>query len=99
MLQHGVVLPFLVLVAVANSGAASGLEMDEQDQAANSEDIVVERKKEPDNLDEVVCKTEKVVGSRLSRQKRCQTKRQWQAERSANRQDLEKAQSARWKSN
>jgi hypothetical protein len=61
--------------------------------------IVVEGEKEDPDADKVVCKTERVLGSRLSTTKRCQTRRQWKAEQAANRQDVERVQNGRWKSN
>ncbi len=48
--------------------------------------------------DKVICKREKVVGSRLTAKKVCQTAAQWERQRREDQQMAEKVQGARWKS-
>ena len=49
-------------------------------------------------LNKVVCRCVEAIGTRLSAKKVCRTQAQWDAEASANRQDLERSQTQRWKS-
>jgi len=49
-------------------------------------------------LNKVVCRRVEAIGTRLSSKKVCRTQAQWDAEASANRQDLERSQTQRWKS-
>lgn len=46
----------------------------------------------------VVCRRIETIGTRLAAKRRCQTAAQWDAEAAANRQDLERSQTQRWKS-
>lgn len=46
----------------------------------------------------VVCRRVEAIGTRLSSKKVCRTQAQWDAEANANRQDLERGQTQRWKS-
>jgi len=46
----------------------------------------------------VVCRRVEAIGTRLSSKKVCRTKGEWDAEAAANRQDLERSQTQRWKS-
>lgn len=57
-------------------------------------------KVEPDEgaLNKVVCRRVEAIGTRLSSKKVCRTQAQWDTEASANRQDLERSQTQRWKS-
>lgn len=48
--------------------------------------------------DKIICKREKVVGSRLAAKKICQTAAQWERQRREEQQLVEKVQSSRWKS-
>lgn len=68
-------------------------------EGANDGTIVVEGEHDDPSLDKVVCKTSKVIGSRLSQTKQCKTKRQWQAEKAQSRQQIEKAQNYKWSNN
>ncbi|QKG70193.1 hypothetical protein [Erythrobacter mangrovi] len=63
--------------------------------AAVDKEIVVEGEKEDSKLDKVVCRTERIVGSRLATAKRCQTRRQWAADRAQDRRDIERIQNSR----
>lgn len=45
-----------------------------------------------------VCRKIETVGSRLSSKRVCQTAAQWDAQEAANRQDIERSQTQRWKS-
>ena len=74
---------------------AAGSDASSSDPAG---DIVVQGQQDDPALDKIICKTEKVVGSRLNSAKRCQSRRQWIAERASNRRDVEKVQTQRWKS-
>lgn len=49
-------------------------------------------------LNKVVCRRVEAIGTRLSSKKVCRTQAQWDAEATANRQDLERSQTQRWKS-
>ena len=49
-------------------------------------------------MNKVVCRRVAAIGTRLSAKKVCRTKAQWDAEAAANRQDLERSQTQRWKS-
>ncbi|RJX68057.1 hypothetical protein D6858_09020 [Tsuneonella suprasediminis] len=48
---------------------------------------------------EVVCVRQQEVGSRLKAQKVCKTRAEWDAQKREQRQAVDKAQAARWKSN
>lgn len=51
-----------------------------------------------DQLNKVVCRRVEVIGTRLSAKKVCRTQAQWDADAATNRQDLERSQTQRWKS-
>lgn len=51
-----------------------------------------------DQLNKVVCRRVEAIGTRLSAKKVCRTQAQWDADAAANRQDLERSQTQRWKS-
>ncbi|QPC99331.1 hypothetical protein [Qipengyuania soli] len=68
-------------------------------EEATAKSIIVEGQQEDPQQDKIVCKTVKVIGSRVNTGKECKSRRQWTAEKAQNRQDLEKIQSSRWKSN
>lgn len=91
------VFPVLAAFALSSPGFAQETSAPAADTPAAA-DIVVDGEKEDPQADKVICKTERTVGSRLNTTKRCLTRRQWEAERAANRQDIERVQSARWKS-
>jgi len=92
------ILVFPVLAAFALSSPSfaqeAGAPAAETPAATN---IVVDGEKEDPKAEKVICKTERVVGSRLNSTKRCQTRQQWEAEQALNRRDLERVQSARVK--
>ena len=67
--------------------------------SVKDENIVVEGEKEDPSLDKVICKTIKTTGSRLSQDRECKTKRQWEAGKAENRQQIEKAQNYKWTNN
>jgi hypothetical protein len=75
-------LAFSVPAQADNSGAA-------QPPAAKAED---------DGQNKVVCRRVEAIGTRLSAKKVCRTKGEWDADAAANRQDLERSQTQRWKS-
>ena len=47
----------------------------------------------------MVCKKSQVTGSRLGKKKICMTAAQWEVQRQADREALERSQSGRWKGN
>lgn len=47
----------------------------------------------------VVCRRVEAIGTRLASRRVCRTKAQWDAEAAANRQDLDRSQTQRWKDN
>lgn len=55
-------------------------------------------KTEDDGQNKVVCRRVESIGTRLAAKKICRTKGEWDAEASSNRQDLERSQTQRWKS-
>ena len=57
-----------------------------------------ETKAQEDGQNKVVCRRVEAIGTRLSSKKVCRTQAQWDAEAAANRQDLERSQTQRWKS-
>ncbi|MBN8501197.1 MAG: hypothetical protein J0M19_08620 [Sphingomonadales bacterium] len=56
-------------------------------------------KAEEQGQNKVVCRRVEAIGTRLSSKKVCRTKGEWDADAAANRQDLERSQTQRWKSN
>ena len=48
-------------------------------------------------VDKVICKREKVLGSRVAAKKVCQTAAEWERQRRDSQQAAEKIQSSRWK--
>lgn len=68
--------------------------------AENSEPVPAAPAKASDGeLNKVICRRVESIGTRLSSKKVCRTQAQWDAEAAANRQDLERSQTQRWKSN
>lgn len=55
-------------------------------------------KAQDDVQNKVVCRRVEAIGTRLSSKKVCRTQGQWDAEAAAARQDLERSQTQRWKS-
>ncbi len=53
---------------------------------------------EEGETNKVVCRRVESIGTRLGSKKVCRTKAQWDSEAAANRQDLERSQTQRWKS-
>ncbi|KKC25506.1 hypothetical protein [Sphingomonas sp. SRS2] len=56
-------------------------------------------KKEAQDPDRLICKSEEIVGSRLAKQKRCLTKAQWAEDRRIQKMAIDRAQTARYKNN
>ncbi len=50
------------------------------------------------DTNKVVCRRVEAIGTRLASKRVCRTKGEWDAEAAANRQDLERSQTQRWKS-
>jgi hypothetical protein len=63
------------------------------DQAAATSD-----KDPPEGSYKVVCRRLQAIGTRLASKRVCRTKAEWDADAAANRQDLERSQTQRWKS-
>lgn len=63
------------------------------DQAAATAD-----KDLPEGSYKVVCRRIQAIGTRLASKRVCRTKAEWDADAAANRQDLERSQTQRWKS-
>ena len=53
-------------------------------------------KTETSDPNKVVCHRVEAIGTRLAAKRVCRTKSEWDAEQSANRQDLEHTQTQRW---
>ncbi|MET0377251.1 MAG: hypothetical protein ABW128_23705 [Rhizorhabdus sp.] len=56
-------------------------------------------KKDKDDPDRLICRSEEVTGSRLVKQKRCLTKAQWAEDRRIQKLAIDKAQTTRYKNN
>lgn len=68
--------------------------------AENSEPVPAAPAKASDGeMNKIVCRRVESIGTRLSSKKVCRTQAQWDTEAAANRQDLERSQTQRWKSN
>ncbi len=52
-----------------------------------------------EGADKVICRREKVLGSRITAKKVCQTAAEWERQRREDQQMAEKVQGARWKGN
>jgi hypothetical protein len=70
--------------------ALAGTSGDNPAPAAKAEDEGQQNK--------VVCRRVEAIGTRLASKRVCRTKAEWDAEAAANRQDLERSQTQRWKS-
>jgi hypothetical protein len=66
---------------------------------SGSKDAVIEGNNSDDPLNQMECRKETVLGSRLASRKRCMTKGQWMAEEQASRQSVERVQASRIKNN
>jgi len=80
---------FAAICLVASSPALS-------DPAAS--DAAAAAKTGDEGQNKVVCRRVDSIGTRLSSKRVCRTKAEWAAEAAANRQDLERSQTQRWKS-
>ena len=56
-------------------------------------------KKDAQNPDRLICKSEEAIGSRLVKQKRCLTKAQWDEDRRIQKMSIDRAQTTRYKNN
>ena len=54
-------------------------------------------KSQDEGQNRVICRRIEAIGTRLSSKRVCRTKAEWDAEAAANRQDLERSQTQRWK--
>jgi hypothetical protein len=79
-------LAYLALIATA--GLSVAVHAEEADKAADK-----------NNPDKLICRSEAQTGSRLSKNKRCMTKAQWDEDRRQNRMQLEQNQANRFKNN
>jgi hypothetical protein len=76
---------FVLLVA----GAAAPISAAEADSP---------QKVEAEMTTKVICRRMQAIGTRLASKRVCRTKADWDAEAAANRLDLERSQTQRWKS-
>lgn len=83
--------PFFALALVALAAPAALAQ-------APAPDAPPAAKADEGELNKVVCRRVESIGTRLSAKKVCRTKAQWDSEAAANRQDLERSQTQRWKS-
>ena len=67
-------------------------------QTNGSTQTAQEEKSEDSSASKVICKRENSTGSRLRSTRVCRTAAEWEQIRQAQRQEVEKAQTARWKS-
>lgn len=82
------------------SGALALLALSAPAYAGNSSDTPAPQTKvEDDGQNKVVCRRVEAIGTRLSSKKVCRTKGEWDAEAAANRQNLERSQTQRYKDN
>ncbi len=79
--------------AAATTAAATG------NSATNEAEIDLAKKDEKNDPNRMVCVREKVTGSRVRTAKTCMTAAQWAQAKVDARQQVDKIQSARWKSN
>lgn len=66
--------------------------------AKSSEPATASAQADVGDNNKMVCRRVEAIGTRLGSKKVCRTKAQWDAEAAANRQDLERSQTQRWKS-
>ncbi len=66
---------------------------------ASSDTPAPQTKVEDDGQNKIVCRRVEAIGTRLSSKKVCRTKGEWDAEAAANRQNLERSQTQRYKDN
>lgn len=86
MFKSFVVAGSLVLLAAGATASASAEEADPT------------QKVEAESTTKIVCRRVQTIGTRLASKRVCRTKADWDAEAAANRQDLERSQTQRWKS-
>ena len=79
----------LALVALSAPAFANG----------NGDTPAPQTKVEDDGQNKVVCRRVEAIGTRLSSKRVCRTKGEWDAEAAANRQNLERSQTQRYKDN
>lgn len=88
MLKTMIAAGSLALIALAAPAAASNA----------GENPAPAAKAEEEGQNKVVCRRVEAIGTRLSSKRVCRTKGEWDADAAANRQDLERSQTQRWKS-
>lgn len=89
--MHKTLLTAAALAAIAiGAPAAAGTSGDNAAPAAKTSSEA--------DTNKVVCRRVEAIGTRLSSKRVCRTKGEWDAEAAANRQDLERSQTQRWKS-
>lgn len=79
----------------AVSGAYAGVPADPVAQSGTGGDKAVAE----EGPNKIICKRERVSGSRLAAKKVCQTAAEWERQRREDQQAAEKVQTGRWKSN
>lgn len=83
-------------LAIATSAAAQTTTGDKSHDGDKASIVVKGKDTDPNRM---VCRREKVTGSRLATRKTCMTAAQWENMRAQNKQDLDRIQANRWKSN
>lgn len=86
----------LALVASGTAAAAAQAQTSEGQAGARASDAGT-TETIGTGADKVICKREKVLGSRVTAKKVCQTAAQWERQRREDQQAAEKIQGARWK--
>ncbi len=89
-----------MIKSVFVSGALALVALSAPAFAENSGDTPAPQTKvEDDGQNKVVCRRVEAIGTRLSSKRVCRTKGEWDAEAAANRQNLERSQTQRYKDN
>ncbi|HOB13004.1 MAG TPA: hypothetical protein PKN09_02045 [Novosphingobium sp.] len=99
--MSGVTQGFFVMIkTVLSAGALALLSLSAPAMAdpSGSQPTPETKTQDDGQTNKVVCRRVEAIGTRLSSKKVCRTQAQWDAEAAANRQDLERSQTQRWKS-
>ncbi len=81
------------------SGALALLALSAPAYAESNDTPAPQTKVEDDGQNKIVCRRVEAIGTRLSSKRVCRTKGDWDAEAAANRQNLERSQTQRYKDN
>lgn len=89
----------LLTLAMLASGAVHASEPAATAQNPNSAAAAGTSETIGEGTNKVICKREKVSGSRTASKRICQTAAEWERQRRTDQQAVEKVQGARWKGN